>query len=87
VLETAEFTDKLMVAGVLPLVGVTVKKFSPELGTKVAVNGTLDAVVLVTCTLSVPGTDVEPAGTINERLLLESAIADVAAVTLRVTEI
>ena len=48
-LETAAFTDKVMVAGVFPLDGVTVKKLPPVLGTKQAVKGTLvPDVVLVT---------------------------------------
>jgi len=46
-LDTAAFTDKVSVAGVLPLDGITVRKFPPVLGTKEVVNGTLVPVVLL----------------------------------------
>jgi hypothetical protein len=88
VLETAGFTDKVSVAGVLPLDGATVRKLPPVLGTKETVNGTLAPVVApFTCRVVEPGIDIEPASTLNEALLLESVMADVAEVTSSVTGI
>jgi hypothetical protein len=88
VLATAAFTDKLMAAGVFPLAGVTVRKLPPVLGTKDVVNGALvPAVVLVTWMLCAVGIDMDPASTVNEAVLAESVIADVAGVTLSVTGI
>ncbi len=87
-LDTAAFTDKVSVAGVFPLEGVTVTKSPPVLGTKDAVKGALvPVVVLVTWIVCATGTDMEPACTLNEAALLESVMADVATVTLNVTGI
>ena len=77
-----------MVAGVFPLAGVTVRKLPPVLGTKEAVNGTLvPALVLVTWTVCAVGMDMDPARTVNEAVLVESEMADVAGVTSSVTGI
>ena len=55
---------------------------------KEAVNGTLaPAALLVTWMVCAPGMDMDPASTLNEALLAERAIADVAEVTLSVTGI
>ena len=56
------------------------------LGTNDAVKGAVDPlVVLVTWIVCGVGTDIDPASTLNEALLLESVIADVAEVTFSVT--
>ena len=87
-LDTAASTDKAIVAGVFPLEGVTVRKLPPVLGTKATVKGTLaPEALLVTCTLCVPGIDMEPADTLKDTLLVDSVIAEVAVVTFSVTGI
>ena len=87
-LATAAFTDKLIVAGVFPLAGVTARKLPPVLGTKEVVNGALaPAVVLLTWMLCAVGVDMDPASMLNEAVLAESVMADVAEVTPSVTGI
>ena len=78
-LDTDAFTDKVMVAGVFPLDGVTVRKLPPVLGTKVAVKGTLAPPPLAGYLdgLRTRNRHGACAATLNDALLAESEIADV----------
>jgi len=75
---SAAFTDRVMVAGVFPLDGVTVRKLPPVLGAKATVNGALVPATLVTWTLCATGVDIDPACTLNVAVLMESEMAEVA---------